>query len=83
MANLKKKLVKNQQIENVRRDAFFKKIEEYSKLSLEELKELFNHPDKKQRPGGIYREALIECVRRKQLDEINKNIKEQKEEELF
>lgn len=78
---MKTKLRKKKQLElNYRREKFFEKIEEYSKLTLDELKELFNHPDKKKRPGGIYREALIEVVRRKQLEQINETIKESKEE---
>lgn len=63
-----------------RRDAFFAKMEEYGKLTLDELKVLYNHPDKKQRPGGIYREALIEVVRKKQLEAVNTNIKDGIEE---
>ncbi len=45
--------------------AFYKKFDEYSKLSLEELKALFNHPDKKIRPGGIHKRALVVVVENK------------------
>jgi len=71
-----KKISKQNQILKIRRDAFFTKIEEYKKLTLEELKELFNHPDKKKRPGGIYREALIEVVRQKQIETIETKVEE-------
>lgn len=60
----------------IRRKAFFEKMDEYDKLTLDELKELFNHPDKKKRPGGIYRQALIEVVRRKQLALANQAVAE-------
>ncbi len=71
-----KKINKQQQIIAIRRQAFIDKIDEYTKLSLEELKELYNHPDKKKRPGGIYREALVEVVRRKQLETIEAKVEE-------
>lgn len=46
-----------------RQEAYKKKIKEYSKNSLEELKEIFNN--KRKRIGGIYRAALIEVVKGK------------------
>lgn len=67
---------KSDKIINTRRQAFFDKMVEYDKLTLDELKELFNHPDKKKRVGGIYREALIEVVRNKQLKIADKVIEE-------
>ena len=71
-----KKRKQQEVVMGVRRDAFFTKIEEYKKLTLEELRELYNHPDKKKRPGGIYREALVEVVRQKQLEAANAAVQE-------
>lgn len=71
---------KSDKIINIRRQAFFDKMVEYDKLSLEELKDLYNHPDKKVRPGGIYRQALIEVVRKKQIATATEVIKEGTEE---
>lgn len=75
-----KKQQKLQTTIEIRRQAFIKKLDEYDKLSLEELKDLYNHPDKKVRPGGIYREALIEVVRKKQIAVVTEVIKEGTEE---
>ena len=75
-----KKQQKLQGTIEIRKQAFMKKLDEYDKLSLEELKDLYNHPDKKVRPGGIYREALIEVVRKKQIAAATEAIKEGTEE---
>ena len=75
-----KKQQKLQGTIEIRKQAFMKKLDEYDKLSLEELKDLYNHPDKKQRPGGIYRQALIEIVRKKQIATATEVIKEGTEE---
>lgn len=80
----KKKRINAVTIE-IRRQAFLDKIDLYERLTLEELKALYNHPDKKKRPGGIYREALIEVVRRKQqlqLDDVVKDATEEPQQEL-
>lgn len=71
-----KKRKQQEVVMGIRRDAFFAKIEEYKKLTLEELRELYNHSDKKKRPGGIYREALVEVVRQKQLEAANTAVQE-------
>lgn len=75
-----KKVTALDQIFKKREEAFYKKIEEYDKLSLEELKDLYNHPEKKKRPGGIYKQALVEVVRKKQIALASETIKEGTEE---
>jgi hypothetical protein len=76
----KKAILKQQQELNYRREVFFKKIEEYEKMTLEELQARFQLPGKKNRIGGIYREAMIEVVRRKQIEQANKVLSEEKSE---
>lgn len=75
-----KKVTALDQIFKKREEAFYKKMEEYDKLSLEELKDLYNHPEKKKRPGGIYKQALVEVVRKKQIALASEAIKEGTEE---
>ena len=75
-----KKVTALDQIFKKREEAFYKKMEEYDKLSLEELKDLYNHPEKKKRPGGIYKQALVEVVRKKQIALASETIKEGTEE---
>lgn len=53
-------------------EAFKKKVDEYDKMSLEELKTLFE-TDK---PGGIYKEALIRVVDYKLQQEKVQRVKE-------
>ena len=75
-----KKVTALDQIFKKREEAFYKKMEEYDKLSLEELKDLYNHPEKKKRPGGIYKQALVEVGRKKQIALASETIKEGTEE---
>lgn len=70
----KKKLRKAEEIKNYRIQKFQEMLTVYERYTLEELKNIYNHPDKNKRPGGIYREALIEIVRRKQIEEVNRVI---------
>jgi len=65
MVNLKKKQQSIEIVNNVRREAFQKKYEEYDKLSLEELFAIFNKEGKKNRIGGAYKVAMLEIVRKK------------------
>lgn len=60
--------------------AFYTKYEEYSKLTLEELRELYNHKDKKIRPGGIYKRALLAVTNEKLRQLREEKLKEQLEE---
>lgn len=70
MANLKKKQESIELSNNVRREAFQKKYEEYDKLTLEELYEIFNRKGKKNRIGGAYKLAMIEVVRKKLQEKV-------------
>lgn len=56
--------------------AFYTKFDEYSKMTLEELKTLYNHSDKKLRPGGIYRRALIAVTENKLREERQAKLNE-------
>lgn len=76
-----KKQQKLQETIEYRRQAFLKKIDEYEAMSLEELKARFQLPGKKNRIGGIYKEAMVEVVRRKQIEEANKLLAEKPEEQ--
>lgn len=67
----KQKRILEQTIE-YRRQAFLKKIDEYEAMTLEQLKELFNS----KHIGGIYKEAMIEVVRRKQIEQASEAIQE-------
>lgn len=56
-----KKLTKKEIAEqNYRRQVYAQKIEEYTQMTLEELKAIYNNPDK--RLGGLYREALLQVT---------------------
>lgn len=55
-----KQRLKNNEIDKIN-NAYLVKIEEYNKLSLDELKELYNT----KKPGGIYRKALFDVVNTK------------------
>ena len=57
------------------REAFLRKIEEYSKLSLEELKTLYNGSEDKKPVGGTYKQALIEVTKHKLQEEKEKTLK--------
>ena len=73
------KTKKKKQLEatiEIRRDAFLKKIDEYEAMTLEELQARYQLPGKKNRIGGIYREAMIEVVRRKQIKKASEAIQE-------
>jgi hypothetical protein len=73
----KKKLLKQQKINQIRIQSYHSKLEEYGKLTLAELKELWDT----KKPGGIYRTALIETVRQKQIEEMNMKLKSESSEE--
>lgn len=65
---IKKRYTKND-ISNINQ-AFYKKVEEYSKLSLDELKELYPIL------GGTYRIACLEVVNKKLQEQKEINLKE-------
>lgn len=56
--------------------AYDKKTEEYAQMTLQELRDLYNHPDKSKRPGGMYKIALAAVVEYKLNEEKRKNLKE-------
>ena len=70
----KKKLNKLTKVEEYRISKYKEKIEEYSKYTLDELKTLYQNKETK--PGGIYLQAMIEVVRRKQIEAANATITE-------
>lgn len=64
-------------------EAYFKKYEEFSKMTLEELKELYevSSKDKKKRIGGIHRTAFLDVVSSKlQNQSIREAIKDESKE---
>ncbi len=65
-----KKSIKRQQkqamLDKINKEAYVRKYEEYDKLTLDELKDIFNSKDKKKRVGGIYKTALIDVCIKKQ-----------------
>ncbi len=67
---INKKLTKADAIKM--RNAYQEKLQEYNKMSLEELKALFNS----KRLGGAYRAALIEVVKYKLQQEMVTKAKE-------
>lgn len=67
--------MKQQDIKNIN-NAYLNKIEEYNKMTLEELKELFNT----KRIGGTYKKALINVVNTKLQEQKDQTIKNNIEE---
>lgn len=65
MPNLNKNSAIKEATLKVRQEAYFRKCEEYDKLTLDELKALYDKPGKKNRIGGVYKLAMIEVVRKK------------------
>lgn len=64
-----------------KQETYRSKVEEYSKMTLDELKEVYNGP---KRIGGTYRRALLDVVNQKLFEEkqktVEEGIKELKEE---
>lgn len=70
-----------QQLQAIKSEAYQKKYEEYSKLSLEELKILYE--DKTKRPGGTYRQAFFDiCANKLQEEAIKNKVAKIKEKDL-
>ena len=62
-------MLKHLQVVKKQQQVYHSKLQEYSNMTLDELKALFNGP---KRIGGTYRVALLEIV--------NKKLEEQKDE---